>query len=193
MLFSARPCVPACRPDQACVNGLCVNTGNLGISLTWSVRGDGDIVVTTPNNRHIYHGNRGTSSATDFGTLDRDDTTGTGPENVYWSPGNTPPNGTYHICFQQYALTATPTNPITAIIEIRIPGQITQTVVKTFITKPAFNNICSPTLPTYMATFTFPWNSFPHWLSMHKMYLSKECLSVVYLFSNMWHEIDGSR
>ena len=154
--FVARACIPACTATQACVNGICVGSGSLGISLTWSVAGDGDIVVTTPNNKHIYHSNKGPNAETDWGQLDRDDTTGTGPENINWG-SYTPPNGNYHVCFQQYSLNASVVRPITATIQIRKPFFATETYQKTFTSGGQYRpNTCNPSLSTYIVTATYP-------------------------------------
>jgi hypothetical protein len=95
-------CVPACGTGQTCVSGTCVGTGTLRFTLTWTQAGDVDLWVVTPMGKTIYYGNAGPSSATDMGRLDVDDTSGTGPENIYWDSAYTPPSGTYIVCANTY-------------------------------------------------------------------------------------------
>jgi len=111
MLWNGQMCLPpppptcgyGCAAGQVCVNGACVGNGDLRFTLTWDRPGDVDLHVVTPNGHEIYY------RARDFdgGTLDRDDRTGTGPENIYW-PRTAQP-GTYLVCVDPYAITA-PTN-----------------------------------------------------------------------------------
>jgi len=86
------PCSPPCDDDETCVNDQCVHTGQLQITLTWDRPGDMDLHVLTPHDGHIYFNHR----RADGGELDRDDTGGTGPENVFWE--SSPPSGRYVIC-----------------------------------------------------------------------------------------------
>lgn len=157
-MFLAPACIPSCPMDQACVNGICINLGNLAITLTWSYAGDADLVVTTPNNKTIYHRNRNASIATDFGALDIDVQNGTGPESIYWNSSiQPPPNGTYHVCFQQYGFNATALLPITAKIEIRIPNQATQVHTKTFNRNSyPLPDWCNPILYSFVVSFNYP-------------------------------------
>ena len=142
-----------------CLRGVCVNTGNLGMSLVWSRPGDGDIYLTTPGNRTIYYGNRGPSVITDGGFLDMDDQNGTGPENIYWPTNSTtPPVGTYYICWQ--TLTFSPSisvsNPLILTATVRVPLQPTQTFT-IIVTRGARTSIpCRATSATLLGTFTYP-------------------------------------
>lgn len=149
--------MPSCIITQVCVNGVCVGNGNFAFSLTWSSPGDGDLVVTTPNNKTIYYGNRGPTSDTDYGRLDVDDRTGFGPENIFWNQSFTPPTGNYHVCFQQHDLNATVLRPITATIEVRKTLVATQTYRKTFTTRSEpLLNYCSPSLDTFIVSVNYP-------------------------------------
>ena len=152
-------CAPACPSQQACEEGTCVNVEKLGITLTWSRPGDGDIVLTTPNNKHIYWNNKGASSETDGGYLDKDDLTGTGPENIYWrDSGVDPPTGTYNVCFQPYFFEIPPTieNPVYVTITVRRPIGATLKFTKTVTETYSFNNQCYPSSNGYLGSFTYP-------------------------------------
>ena len=139
------------------MNGVCVGSGNFAFSLIWSRPGDGDLVVTTPNNKSIYHENRGPTINTDYGTLDTDDTIGFGPENIYWNTNVTPPTGTYYVCFQQYGLNATIARPITATIEVRKPLLATQIHRKTFTSRPSsLLNYCTSSIDSYIVSVDYP-------------------------------------
>ena len=131
----------------------------LGITIIWSRPGDGDIVVTTPNNKHIYWDNRGPSAETDGGFLDLDDTMGTGPENIYWpNSGPDPPNGDYGVCFQSYNFTLPPSvqNPVSARATIRLPtgAKLERTI--TFTSPTSLGNQCYPNAGGYIGFFTYP-------------------------------------
>jgi len=150
-------CVPECPSNQACANGVCVGTGELGISLTWSRAGDGDIHITTPNDRWIYFKNLGPSSLTDQGKLDHDNRNGTGPENVFWN--STAPTGVYHICFDQYSFSARSSvaYPIVATFLIRKPGKPIETLTKTFTSGSRLNDKkCNPALASYVGSVNYP-------------------------------------
>jgi hypothetical protein len=123
---------PACSDTQTCVNGHYVGTENFAISATWSAVGDGDIVATTANEKSIYFQNMNATANTDQGTLDRDDTIDTGPENVFWTKDDEPPHGTYHICFEEYRLNTTIENSLIVTIVVRYHVGITETFKKTF-------------------------------------------------------------
>lgn len=136
-----------------------MNVGSLGMALTWSRPGDGDIVLTTPNGRTIYWGNKGPSVNTDGGNLDRDDRVGTGPENIYWQSNSTaPPVGTFHVCFQPYAFTPrlSADNPVQAMIYVRRPMNPTVTLTRIFTSTVPLTNQCDPNAASYMGTFTNP-------------------------------------
>ncbi|CAN96552.1 putative neutral zinc metalloprotease [Sorangium cellulosum So ce56] len=93
-------CSNACGSSMVCENGACVGDGPLRFTMTWDRPGDMDLHVVTPNGSEIYFANRFGQN----GQLDRDDRTGTGPENVFWS--TTAPRGTYLVCATPYSISA---------------------------------------------------------------------------------------
>ena len=139
--------------------GACVGIGYLSCTLTWSRSGDGDIVLKTPKNKLIYYYNPGPSSATDQGQLDVDATSGTGPENIFWSiGGSVPPNGTYHVCFSQWSFnpTAITTNPIgTTVVVVRSTGP-TIILTKTFTSYNYNYATCDSSSGSHIGSFTYP-------------------------------------
>jgi hypothetical protein len=92
-------CGRACSSGQACVNAVCVGQGQLRITLTWDTNGDMDLhVLPPPPCTTEIAWTRTTACG---GTLDRDDTSGRGPENIFWASSYTP--GTYRICPEAYS------------------------------------------------------------------------------------------
>ena len=74
-----------------------LGTGSLQISLAWDSVTDLDLWVTDTSGTKIYYRNKSSSTG---GELDRDDTDGFGPENIYWSQA---PNGTYKVEVNHYS------------------------------------------------------------------------------------------
>ncbi len=85
-------CGNVCPSGQACANGVCVGSGMLRVTMTWDRPGDMDLHVVPPCMQAISF--RATNRC--GGQLDRDDTSGTGPENVFWAAA--PERGTYLVC-----------------------------------------------------------------------------------------------
>lgn len=111
------PCGGRCQQGQICVNEACVYTGPLRFTLTWDQPGDMDLHIVTPNGSDVnYRQPRGGG-----GTLDRDDRTGTGPENIYW-PQN-PPYGTYLVCVEAFQIV----RPTNFTVQISFPNGQVQT------------------------------------------------------------------
>jgi len=115
-------CIDFCVYDQqnrvsniinVCVDVLRLGTGGLQISLSWGTATDQDIYVTTPDGSIISY----TNTTAQGGELDRDDTDGFGPENVFWV--NDAPDGTYSVSVNDYTGTTT-ANPF--YITINAPG-----------------------------------------------------------------------
>ncbi len=122
---TAAMCSPPCSSAQACVAGVCVGRGRLQITLTWDRPGDMDLHVVPPSGERIYFGHRSAAG----GQLDRDDTRGTGPENIYWDAA--PPSGDYTICVNPYSVSSVTNFVVTVAFAgnverysgVRAPGQ----------------------------------------------------------------------
>lgn len=138
------PSLP-CEPGSACANGLCVGQGALRFTLTWDRPGDVDLHVVTPAGAEIFYGARTQSG----GTLDRDDTTGTGPENVFWAA--TPPAGTYLVCVVPFSISG-PTS-----FRLSIAGSSSGAATPIVGTRTAStgNVACSRSSPTFVTEFRF--------------------------------------
>jgi hypothetical protein len=144
-------CGTTCNANQNCANGVCVGTGNLQATLIWDKPGDMDLHIVTPNNKHIYFSNKGTSVATDWGTLDVDDLSGTGPENIFWALAYTPPSGTYHVCVVPYSITPTTSYTLT----IKRPGQPDTVLTGSYSTSSA-TSVCTTSSPHFVTSFSYP-------------------------------------
>ncbi|MEM9821250.1 MAG: hypothetical protein AAF985_09270 [Bacteroidota bacterium] len=86
------------------VDVLLLGTGSLQISLSWNTPTDQDLHVEDPGGEVIYFGNK---TALSGGELDKDDTDGYGPENVYWLENA--PDGSYQVSVDDYTGTLFPT------------------------------------------------------------------------------------
>jgi hypothetical protein len=80
-----------------------LGTGAIQISLSWNTATDQDLYVTEPSGNVISYLNPESQSG---GRLDRDDTDGYGPENIFWL--ETAPEGDYNVEVRDYEVTATP-------------------------------------------------------------------------------------
>ena len=153
------PCSPTCSAQKTCVQGVCVGIGYLSCTMTWSRPGDGDIVVTTPNNNTISFHNRGPSTSTDQGQLDVDDTVGTGPENVFWqNNGPYPPYGTYYVCFEPYSFSAgaSISKPIVVTVQIVRSTSSTLFFSQNFTSYQTNSYECTSNCNTLLGSFTYP-------------------------------------
>lgn len=91
---------------KQCVQVLQLGTGDLQINLTWDTNDtDIDLHVLDPKGEEIYYQNDRSSTG---GELDRDDTDGFGPENIFWS--NQLPDGDYNIWVIYYDSSGPRTN-----------------------------------------------------------------------------------
>lgn len=147
---SARVCAQcsptlACVPGSVCSLGACIGQGALRVTLTWDRPGDVDLHVVTPGGREIYYAAR----TQDGGNLDRDDTTATGPENVFWAAS--PPPGTYLVCVVPFSISA-PTNFTVAVV--RTPGgEVTS--ARGSRASSTGNQPCSRTSPHFVTEFRY--------------------------------------
>lgn len=85
-----------------CVDVLRLGTGAIQISLSWNTLTDQDLHVTDPNGELIYYADDTSRSG---GQLDRDDTVGYGPENIFWL--DNAPDGSYKVSVHDYEYTIT--------------------------------------------------------------------------------------
>ncbi len=80
-----------------------LGTGALQISLSWDTNTDQDLRVIDPSGVEIYFGNKNSETG---GQLDRDDTDGFGPENIYWH--SNAPNGEYLVKVDDFEFSSSP-------------------------------------------------------------------------------------
>ena len=137
-------CGNVCATGQACANGVCVGNGLLRITMVWSLAGDVDLHVVPPCGQEISF----LATNRCGGQLDRDDTSGTGPENVFWAAA--PASGTYVVCAVPYRVSGATNVTVT----------VTQgtTVLHTWPVARATssgNSACSPTSPYFVGMFTY--------------------------------------
>jgi hypothetical protein len=137
-------CGRMCAVDQTCVMGACIGTGQLRFTATWTSAGDVDLHIVPPCGTEIYYSNRTACG----GTLDRDDTTGTGPENVFWSTGAA--SGPYLVCAVPYSITGS--NTVT--VNVVRGASTVRTFTRTY-TASTGNQTCTTSSPSYLGTFTF--------------------------------------
>ena len=97
------------------VNVLQLGTGSLQISLSWNTPTDQDLYVADPLGETIYYSNTASSSG---GQLDRDDTDGYGPENIFWI--DSAPDGEYQVSVNDYSNTSTSN---TVYVTVTAPGK----------------------------------------------------------------------
>lgn len=151
-------CGNACGAGAACVGATCVNSGMLQFSALWDRPGDLDLLVTTPTGNTVYFRNAGPDASTDFGQMDRNDTTGVGPENIFWSTGTSPPAGTYHVCLETAAFTPAPDtgSPLTGTVRVQLANSAPVTFSKTFTQPSSLNGSCDPALDTFVMSINYP-------------------------------------
>jgi hypothetical protein len=84
---------------RSCVQVFRLGSGAMQVNLTWDTNNtDVDLYVTEPNGNTIYYAR---SSSSTGGQLDRDDTNGYGPENIYWL--QEAPDGDYKVSVNYYS------------------------------------------------------------------------------------------
>ncbi len=109
---------------STCVSVLRLGTGSVQISLSWDNESDQDLYVTDPTGTEISYINTISQSG---GALDRDDTDGFGPENIYWT--EEAPDGTYVVKVNDYDDTITPTTFYVTVSGLNSSRSFTGTTV----------------------------------------------------------------
>ncbi|CAF4934500.1 unnamed protein product, partial [Rotaria sp. Silwood1] len=91
-----------CTMNEACIQEMCVERGNLSFVARWSRRnGRGHLIIRTPLNNTIYYGKPRTNSSSDEGRHALVDD-GNQVDHIYWPLNSIPPIGTYKIlCFDK--------------------------------------------------------------------------------------------
>lgn len=105
------------------VNVLQLGTGALQVSLSWNTPTDQDLYVTDPAGEVIYYSNEVSSTG---GQLDRDDTDGYGPENIFWL--DNAPDGEYKVAVNDYDGTSSEN---TIYVTVNAPGKSKQFTAST--------------------------------------------------------------
>jgi Uncharacterized protein conserved in bacteria len=123
---------------------VCVGSGQLRFTMTWSLAGDMDLHVVPPCGTEIYYGRRTACG----GTLDVDNTTGTGPENIYWTSGAA--SGPYRICAVPYSIRGTTSFTIQVV-----RGSSPVATYTGSRSSSTGNRVCTTSDPTYVATYTY--------------------------------------
>ena len=100
--------------ERVYVSVLRLGSGALQISLSWNTPTDQDLYVTDPQGSTIWYGETNASSG---GLLDRDETDGFGPENIFWL--ESAPDGTYSVTVNDFTGTRTPN---TCYVTVTAPG-----------------------------------------------------------------------
>jgi hypothetical protein len=80
--------------------------GDVQVTLTWDNAGDLDLHVIEPSGFRTYFG---ASQSPSGGRLDRDNTFGFGPENIFWPRGRAPA-GTYRVRVRYFSGSVSPIN-----------------------------------------------------------------------------------
>jgi hypothetical protein len=112
-----------CKPGSLCFEGICVQTGNIRVSLSWTPVVDLDLHVLTPAGNEIYYAAR----EFDGGYLDVDDCVGlrctddlgTHVENVFF---DLPPHGEYQVWVHNYS--APDSSPVPYTLTVVANGDV---------------------------------------------------------------------
>ncbi|HOX84141.1 MAG TPA: hypothetical protein PLS08_14020 [Chryseolinea sp.] len=91
-----------------------LGTGALQVSLSWNTATDQDLHIIDPSGAEIYYANSYSSTG---GELDYDNTSGFGPENVFWATDA--PDGSYSVYVDDYSGSGAQS---TCFITITAPG-----------------------------------------------------------------------
>lgn len=108
-----------------------VGTGDVQVSLSWSVPADIDLHVVDPSGEEIYYGNDASASG---GVLDLDSNAGCGidnvdNENITWATG-TAPRGTYTVRVDNWD--SCTQARIEYVVTVNVKGQATRTFTGVF-------------------------------------------------------------
>ena len=100
------------------VVGVLLGTGDLQATLTWNSGADVDLHVIEPNGAHVYYSSRTGVTA----RLDRDDTDGLGPENIFVDSGRGA-SGVYRIYIVHFGRAVPTTSTISLQINAGRPNE----------------------------------------------------------------------
>jgi hypothetical protein len=125
---------PTSTPTATPTNSIYANA-DMQVSVVWNRPGDFDLVVCTPSGKKIWKNNRGPNAGTDFHVMDRDDSSGTGPENIY-GPTGTGLTGIYQIAGEtpQFGSLPSAGNPVVATFRIVVFGGTPNVQIHTLTT-----------------------------------------------------------
>jgi len=141
-----------CPEGTELVKEECVGIGLISITATWSVYGEGDLHVATPNHWQINYRNDTDPTG---GYLDVDGYD-FGPENVYWAYDTHPSAGTYYVCFDDYDGDIGYGSG-TYTITIKVAGKPPRVVTGSPGPYLSYSYIiCDPSSPIYVTSFTYP-------------------------------------
>lgn len=101
-------------------------TGDISATLTWNTATDVDLHVIEPNGTHVYYSRRTGTTA----VLDRDNTSGFGPENICVAAGRALP-GFYEVFVVYYSGAPVTTATITVRTKAGTPGEKVQAITRT--------------------------------------------------------------
>jgi hypothetical protein len=105
-------------PYKQVLVGVTVGTGDLQVTLTWNSTADMDLHVLEPDGTHVYFGRRNGVTA----RLDRDDTDGFGPENIFVNRGAAAA-GTYQIYIVHFSRNVATTSTIAIRVHAGTPNE----------------------------------------------------------------------
>ncbi|CAF3803527.1 unnamed protein product [Rotaria sp. Silwood1] len=144
-----------CTMNEACIQEMCVERGNLSFVARWSRRnGRGHLIIRTPLNNTIYYGKPRTNSSSDEGRHALVDD-GNQVDHIYWPLNSIPPIGTYKVCFSTGSLlNSTDQSSITVTIEIRHIGQPIETMIHTFNKSTTALNECLERSDTFIGLYS---------------------------------------
>jgi hypothetical protein len=109
--------------------GVTVGNGDLSATLTWNSPADVDLHVVEPDGAHVFYGRpQGTTAR-----LDRDDTDGFGPENIFVEPRRAAP-GEYQVYIVHFGRSVPTTSRIQITIMAGTPNERTMVIGRTTAT-----------------------------------------------------------